>query len=209
MPHAVATIWDIIERELAKHAPTVLPTLNGPATDADIRKLESAIGYTLPDDVSASLKRHNGQNDPTRLQLLCEAGILLSVEGMLEAWGMLTDLERDFAGDFPNREFEWWNSAYLPVADYEGDYLCVNLLPDSCGEVLQHVHDGNIEHNIFPSFTDWLQSVATVLSENRFAIDDGYLDFWYDVDTENTQQCGHIERQITPFPYSTFTPTFS
>ena len=177
----IATIWNAIERELGVHAPAVLPTLNGPATDRDIERLESTIGYSIPHDVRESLKLHNGQDDPSRLHLLCEAGTLLSVDRILEVWEMITEIDRVLSDQIPDRAgVEWWNPAYLPISDFEGDYLCVNLLAHDFGEVLWHVHDNGIEHCVFASYTDWLQFVASVFTEKRFAVDDGYLDFWID-----------------------------
>ena len=176
-------IWNTIERELATHAPTVLPTLNSPATDDAVQRLETTLGHPIPGDVRESLKIHNGQHDPSRLQLLCDAGTLLSADRMLEVWAMITEIDRDLSNRIPDRAgVEWWNPAYLPISDFEGDHLCVNLLPDNQGEVLWHVHDSGIEHNVFGSYTDWLQSVADVLTEQRFECDDGYLDFWIDAD---------------------------
>lgn len=188
--NTIATIWDTIERELAKHAPAVLQTLNGPATDRDIERLESTIGHSIPMDVRASLQIHNGQDDPSRLQLLSEAGTLLSVDRMIEEWEMITqiNLESQRLNDsgLDDSAIEWWNPGYLPISDFEGDHLCINLLADEFGEVLWHVHDSDIEHYVFPSYTSWLQSVASVFTEGRFSVDDEYLDFWIDLDSECT-----------------------
>ena len=181
----ITTAWNAIERELTVHAPTVLPTLNGPATDGDIERLESTIGHTIPNDLRASLELHNGQDDPSRLQLLCEAGILLSIDRMLEVWEMMTKINHDLDDQISDCSgVEWWNPAYLPISDSEGDHLCINLLADDFGEVLWHVHDNGIEHHVFPSYTDWLQHVASILTEKRFAIDGEFLDFWVDLDSE-------------------------
>ena len=169
-----------------EHAPTVLPTLNSPATDADIKRLEKTVGHAVPEDVRASLKIHNGQHDPSRLQILCEAGTLLSIDRMLEVWEMITQIDRDLNDQIPNSDVEWWNPGYLPISDFEGDHLCVNLLAGDFGEILWHVHDSGIEHHVFRSYTNWLQSVATVFTEKRFAVDNGHLDFWIDLDSKNT-----------------------
>jgi cell wall assembly regulator SMI1 len=56
-------IWDRIEAWLAQHAPAVLAGLNGPATEQELDATERALGVTLPEDVRASYRRHNGQPD--------------------------------------------------------------------------------------------------------------------------------------------------
>lgn len=176
MAESVASLWRTIEENLAVHAPTVLPTLNPPATDADLDRLEALLGHALPTDVRMSYRIHNGQDDPSRLELLCDAGTLLAVDDVITTWQMITQIDRDLG---PSESgIEWWNPAYLPISDFEGDHVCVNLLPDSHGEILWHVHDNGIEHDCFPSYSDWLAHVADVLSNERFENDEGYLNFW-------------------------------
>ena len=88
----IASLWNELEELLATIAPTVLPTLNPPATDCDLDLLESKTGLILPQDFRQSLKIHNGQSDPSRLELLTEHGILLSCEEIAEAWRMLCEI---------------------------------------------------------------------------------------------------------------------
>ena len=60
-------VWNQIEGFLKEHVPTVIATLNGPATDEDLNLLESEIGNTLPSDFKSYLLVRNGQDDSSRL----------------------------------------------------------------------------------------------------------------------------------------------
>jgi cell wall assembly regulator SMI1 len=61
-------LWDRLESHLREHAPSVLQTLNPPATDDQIRAAEQTLARKLPDDLAASLRVHDGQRD--RLPLI-------------------------------------------------------------------------------------------------------------------------------------------
>jgi cell wall assembly regulator SMI1 len=54
------TLWDRFHVWLNKNAPQVLPMLNRPATDAQVRGAEEAMSVKLPDDVKAAYRIHNG-----------------------------------------------------------------------------------------------------------------------------------------------------
>ena len=185
MPSIIREMWDTIETQLKQNAPSVLTTLNPPASDSEIAAVAATLGHPLPDDLAESLGIHNGQNDSTRLQLLTECGVLLSTARMMEVWRMITEIDDDLKCTVPNRSgVEWWNRDYLPLTDFEGDHVCVNLAPGKFGEVLWHVHDSGIQHDVFPSYSDWLRDVATVFLTKRYAIDGGLIDFWPDTANE-------------------------
>lgn len=185
MSPELTAIWTTIERELGTHAPSILPTLNPPASDNEIAGLEARLGYPIPDDLRESLRIHDGQDDPRGLAVFCAAGTLLPVEAMLETWARITEIDRQLAEEIPDRAGEWWDPAYLPLSDFAGDRLCVNLDPEARGEIVWHVHDCGIEHGLFESYTTWLRSVAEALAERRFSQEDGYLNFWGDPNTQD------------------------
>ncbi|MGF1741399.1 hypothetical protein L4C34_10035 [Vibrio profundum] len=58
-------IWDKIEGFLKEHIPTVIATLNGPATEEALNLLESEVGHTIPKDFKSYLQVHNGELDST------------------------------------------------------------------------------------------------------------------------------------------------
>jgi cell wall assembly regulator SMI1 len=175
-------LWQRIERVLQTHAPDTAATLAPPATEEEIQALEAAIRLSLPADLRASLRLHNGQNDPTRCHSFCGEGILLDTKQIAERWKMVTEIdERERFSAAPGQG-PWWKTSCIPFTDAEGDMLCIDMDPalkDRIGEVVCHVHDSEIERGLGASFRDWLSSLADRLDAGRFRIDDyGYL--WLD-----------------------------
>lgn len=177
-------LWCRIERVLKTHAPNTATTLAPPASERELADLESAIRLTLPPDLRASLKIHNGQIDPTRCHAFCGEGILLSTSKIADRWRMVTEIDEDSRFDYAPGQGPWWKTTCIPFTDAEGNMLCVDMDPaleDRMGEVVCHVHDGEIERGLGTSFKDWLSSLADRLDAGRFRMDDyGYL--WLDTE---------------------------
>jgi len=57
----VAESWQRIDAWLKANAPAVRKSLRGPASEADLNRLEETIGVALPDDVRESYLIHDGQ----------------------------------------------------------------------------------------------------------------------------------------------------
>lgn len=164
-------VWANIEKHLLEHVPTVVESLNAPASLDDIESLEREMGYTLPEDFKAYLLVHNGQDDPSRLQTFCEEGNILSIHSIIETYRMLNDInESDSSG-----ASDWWARNYLPITDCEGDHLAIDL---ETGTVVMHGHDCGIEEGIAPSFEAWFKSKLAIFEEGKFSVNDGYLDYW-------------------------------
>lgn len=164
-------VWDGIEGFLNEYVPTVMDTLNGPVTEEDLKLLESEVGSAIPSDFKNYLLVHNGQDDPSRLQTLCEEGTLLSSEAIIKTYRMLNEINE--SGDVG--PVEWWSRKYLPITDCEGDHLSLNL---ETGEIVMHVHDSGIEAGIAGSFKEWFESKLMIFEQGKFSVDEGYLDYW-------------------------------
>jgi len=164
-------IWQQIEEYLKASVPTVIETLNPPATEVEIQELEKELGHSIPNDFKNYLLVHNGQNDPTRLQILCEEGTLLSTEAIIDTYRMLNEINE--SNDIGN--IEWWSRKYMPITDCEGDHLSIDL---ESGEVVMHVHDSGIEKGIANSFSEWINYKLLIFREGKYSVDDGYLDYW-------------------------------
>ena len=76
--------------------PATALTLGTPATSAEIDEVQTAIGLQLPAEFCESLRRHNGQNDPTRCHSFCGEGLFASTKQIIETWRMVTDLDQGF-----------------------------------------------------------------------------------------------------------------
>lgn len=162
--------WVQIEGFLKKHVPSVMETLNRPMTEEELDRLESEICNIIPNDFKAYLLVHNGQDDPSRLQTLCEEGTLLSTEEIIKTYHMLNEINE--SGDIGS--VEWWSRKYLPFTDCEGDHLALNL---ETGEVVMHVHDSGIEEGIASSFQEWFESKLSFFRQGKFSVNDGYLNY--------------------------------
>lgn len=180
----IRDLWQRIERVLQTHAPVTAATLAAPATDQEIAALEAATGLKLPADLRASLKIHNGQNDPTRCHAFSGEGILLDTRQIADHWRTVTEIDASERFSAAPGQGPWWKTSCIPFTDAEGNMLCVDMDPafnDRIGEVVCHVHDSAIERGLGASFRGWLSSLADRLDAGRFRIDDyGYL--WLDTE---------------------------
>ena len=88
----VDAAWDIVEQVLSDRVPTVAATLRGPAASEDIERLSARVGRDLPADFVASLRRHDGQDNPTRLLDLFDHFTLLGVEDMIATSDMRAEV---------------------------------------------------------------------------------------------------------------------
>lgn len=172
---AMRRLWGRIERVLRELAPETAATLAPPATDEQIAALEAAVGSTLPADLRASLKVHNGQRDPSRCHGFTGDGMLLGVGQIAAKWKTTTQLDAAMGRPSSPGHGPWWKASCIPFADAEGDMLCVDMDPrlgDEAGEVVCFVHDGVIERGLGAGFGDWLSTVAERLEGGRFRIDE-------------------------------------
>ena len=163
-------VWKEIEEFLKANVPSVIETLNQPATESEILELENEAGHSIPIDFKSFLLVHNGQEDPSRLQTLCEEGTLLSTQAIIKTYRMLNEINE--SADVGS--IEWWARKYLPIADCEGDHLSIDL---ETGEIVMHVHDSEIERCIANSFTEWFKSKLIIFKDGKFSVDVGYLDY--------------------------------
>lgn len=184
MTNHIAECWRRIDEHLSRESPKSLDTLSPGATYEQIAELEGALRRRLPDDVKASLRIHNGQNNPTGLFVVTNVGTLMSAEIILSTWRMLNEVLDQIRVENPNWDMSnWWDPRYIPIAGDDGDYLCIDACDEGRGEIVKHNHDGQLEINAFCNYSEWLNSVLRVFDEARFRIDDeGRIDFWYDID---------------------------
>lgn len=77
----VDAAWDIVERAPAEHVPAVTAALRGAGGHrAPERDGRPRAAGRLPADFVASLRRHDGQDNPTRFLDLIDHYTLLGVE---------------------------------------------------------------------------------------------------------------------------------
>jgi cell wall assembly regulator SMI1 len=175
----IPDLWRRIEGALQAHVPETAKTLAPPATEPEIADLERAIHLNLPRDLRTSLAIHNGQIDPTRCHAFAREGILLDTRKIADRWTMITEIEETEGVRRAPGQGPWWKRSCIPFTDAEGNMLCVDMDPalgNRIGELVCHVHDGEIERGLGACFGDWLASLAERLEAGQFRIDDyGYL----------------------------------
>ncbi|MGI5490791.1 SMI1/KNR4 family protein [Microtetraspora malaysiensis] len=122
---AVNRQWRRIERWLKANAPTTFRTLRPPARAGTIAVAEAQMGVRFPDDLRASLLRHNGSR-----QVAAAGGLTLSLYGMYgvreirDTWRSLC---REDGVDVTDPRDEWWSGRMIPVGDDRSDgYLIVD-----------------------------------------------------------------------------------
>lgn len=110
--------WSRIERWLAGNAPLPLDTLNPPATRESLDELRRTLDFPLPDQLVASLLRHDGSHeDPAGAgHFVLPGGYrLLSVAQIGQFWRRSTDILLDSR----HRDMltgVWWHRHWVPFA---------------------------------------------------------------------------------------------
>ncbi|MFI7616199.1 SMI1/KNR4 family protein [Nonomuraea terrae] len=138
---AVNRQWRRIEAWLKKNAPRSRRTLAGPAKPQAIAAAEAELGLRFPDDLRASLLRHDGT---TYVAETWGFGLLghgnMSVREIRENWRQLCEIDGEDMGGDPREE--WWDARMLPVgADGGGDHLVVDTVRRDVGET---DHEGSM-----------------------------------------------------------------
>lgn len=179
--------WDIVERVLHDRLPAVAQTLRGPVSDDALERLARTVGQRLPEDFVTSLRRHDGQDNPTRLLDLFDCLTLLSADAMVET----SDMRAAALGDH-DETYDWMTPdkvrtimncrGWLQFTDTEGAGYALDLDPLPAGEpgqVLYLPFDGPTPAPEFASYRTWLSSYAERLDAGAFRVDDT-LGLWVD-----------------------------
>jgi cell wall assembly regulator SMI1 len=152
----VAASWQRIDAWLARHAPASHAALHPPASEDDLTRTETALGFPLPPDLRASLLHHNGERWPGALP----GGPLYSTAQIVQSQALRMDIwepdDPDTAG--------WWGARWVPFAGGDGDDHFIDAGPG-----LWHQHIGYAGHTESGCYTGWptlgtfLQGVAEAL----------------------------------------------
>ncbi len=175
---AVAQAWVRIEAWMQKNAPAVFATLKPGATDTELEALQVALGVTLPTDMAASYRIHNGAGDDLSVSF---GGWydFFDLDRILDEWTVWKELLD--GGEFEGEASEpkdsgirpdWWNAAWIPITgDGGGNHLCVDLAPaggGTVGQIITMWHDDTDRELIAPSFTALLQKWADDLEAGKY-----------------------------------------
>jgi cell wall assembly regulator SMI1 len=175
-------IWDRIHVWLAANAPTVLQSLRPGATDEQIRAAEREMGVTLPDDVKAAYRIHDGNAGASFLH----GRYWNSLEEMVKDWRSLKALYDDgesarsdvfVPGEATRSDF--WHPAWIPLAVREdGNFCALDLAPAPDGDVGQILYwwrDMDSPRAVAHySFTHWLDDFVEELEAGEWVYSEDF-----------------------------------
>ncbi|MEU4534658.1 SMI1/KNR4 family protein [Streptosporangium sp. NPDC023825] len=132
---AVNRQWRRIERWLQANAPASLRTLGKPARARTIAVAEAQMGLRFPDDLRASLLRHDGASvvaDTWPFGFLGNWN--QGVREIRDTWRQLCEIEGEVRGDGDART-EWWDGRMIPFgADGSGNHLVIDSVIHDVGD---------------------------------------------------------------------------
>ncbi|GLX07580.1 SMI1/KNR4 family protein [Microbispora sp. NBRC 16548] len=161
-PRAIAevnAVWRRVERWLARKAPVTFKRLRPPARPLDIAGSEAAMGLRFPDDLRASLLRHDGAGSlgfgPAPFYEL------MSAKHIHSEWKMLCDIGGDSLG-------YWWSGDLIPFAyAIDGGNLFVDTRTGKTGEFFNEeglTLEGDV---VWPSYLALLKATTRSLETGR------------------------------------------
>lgn len=173
--------WQRIEAWLQANDPDTLASLQPGATAEEIATTEAHLGVALPDDLRASYRIHDGQDDEASL---IEGVELLSLARVRSEWTVWKELLDDgtfedttSAPDGPIRP-DWWNARWIPLTyDGSGNHYCADLDPapgGNVGQIITMWHDEEAREIVAPTFSAWLQQFAAELEAGEYAYSEDY-----------------------------------
>ena len=166
MSEKIVKAWEDIKAEIARLGGT--NRFKRPATDKQIATLEKKVGFSLPEEVVAYLKVHNGS--PDFLEELLINRPFLSTTEIARDWKVNCETFDDLGADIKKSISQcWWHPRMIPIAGADGDCICVDSLT---GKVHSHVHDSGLGKPIAKSLTAWLQSIAKRLKKGEGELED-------------------------------------
>ncbi|MEV8318502.1 SMI1/KNR4 family protein [Streptomyces sp. NPDC059900] len=181
--------WLQIENWLCEYASPAYSSLP-PATGSDaVRAAERQCGLAFPDDLVASLRRHDGSGE-----FLLPGNYRLSGAAQIaEDYVLWTGSQQR---DVPD-ELRYWRSSWLPLAvDGAGGSLFVEMAPgDRHGRIGAHAHGDGGRFDDWPQYTSLqalLSWAAQALSDGSatdvldyvLTTDEQGLPYWEDADAE-------------------------
>ncbi|WP_283137614.1 SMI1/KNR4 family protein [Rhizohabitans arisaemae] len=158
----VNAVWRRIERRLAREFPDTHRSLNGPADPRAIAEAEARMGVVFPDDLRASLLRHNGAKHRGAWFGPAPFYGFMPVKAIADDWRMLCDIVVD------NSATGWWHGRLIPFAGApDGGNLFADPATGKTGEFYQDeglTLEGDVA---WPSYLALLEATATALETGR------------------------------------------
>lgn len=169
-----------IKTLLANEYPELNASLNPPATEADISRLETLTGITLPDELKQLYRLHNGESG--------DAGLFfglpfISIDEAIAEWKTWEGLADSTATldsniiSVPDGHIKerYVNTRYLPISkDYGGNNIGIDLDPGAdgiSGQVINFGRDEDTRYVIAPSLGGFLEFILHHVKNNNFTFE--------------------------------------
>ncbi|MEV0379874.1 SMI1/KNR4 family protein [Nonomuraea sp. NPDC050643] len=163
---AVDRQWRRIERWLKANAPRTYRTLQPPGRARTIAVAESQMGVDFPDDLRASLLRHNGARGVGAFGFGFDGAFNLGTRGIRDSWREMCSWEPAGAGQDPATEL--WNGRMIPFLYFPGRG------PDALSYAVADSADGGVRWNDAAkvshgaaSYHSLMRAVADALERNQ------------------------------------------
>ncbi|WP_157549851.1 SMI1/KNR4 family protein [Nonomuraea candida] len=159
---AVDRQWRRIERWLRANAPRTYRSLGAPGRARTIAIAESQMGVDFPDDLRASLLRHNGSRGAAAFAPGLGGALSLSTRGMRDSWRQMCAWDGTDRAAEP--ALEPWDGRMIPFAYFPGrnaDVLSYAVVDTADGSV-RWEEPGYVSHGA-RSYHALLRAVADAL----------------------------------------------
>lgn len=179
--------WETYKAAIQAKFPSILDQLNPPATDEQIRDLETKIGLSLPEQFKELYKINNGE----RQNKLC--GILLgfhlySLDDILREWTSWKEVREDLSEEDLNEMSESATSTpanyiqkrysipqWIPLCgDSGGNHIGLDLAPDSWGTSGQIITFGREEDDkivVGKDLYSFINRLHQTVNSDHFTLD--------------------------------------
>ncbi|MEU1388424.1 MULTISPECIES: SMI1/KNR4 family protein [unclassified Nonomuraea] len=167
---AVNRQWRRIETWLKANAPKSYRTLGAPGRARTIAVAEAQTGLSFPDDLRASLLRHNGSvNTEGTWPFGFLGNVNATIRQIRDHWRTLCEIDDTDDSDDPRTE--WWDGRMIPVGyDGMGNSLVIDSVRRDVGET---DHEGSMSftpggirirsyHALLKATADALETGGTV-----------------------------------------------
>lgn len=173
----IGNTLDTIKALLANEYPELNASLNPPATEADISRLETTTGLIIPDELKQLYRLHNGESGNAGLFF----GLpFISIDEALAEWKALEGLAGSTASMDSNIisvpanhiKEQYINTRYIPISkDYGGNYIGIDLDPGPdgvSGQVINFGRDEDTRFVIAPSLAGFMDFILHNIKNGNY-----------------------------------------